>query len=342
MPPRINISPPLLNTASPWATTRDDLSRLYDLPSTGAVTTRTSLLASGFPQDPNLHQHAFISPSSSLNSYGYSPHPLEYYLDSISAVVTAAGPIANVKPFIISVTGTPHEVRLCVAKVSKWSMEADPPITAYVEINLSCPNILDKPPPAYSSAALREYLAEIQDLRSSSGVDVVPVGIKTPPYTYQNQFGELIAAIEDYPGVISFITATNTLGNSLFLEPIKPSNSSTSDNTTSTPKDDSALQMRSAISSEAGTGVGGLAGESIHPLSLGNVFTIRRMLDASARQEVQDIVVIGAGGVKDADGYRRMRAAGAVAVGVGTAFGRDGIDVFDRILNPGAAGGSPK
>jgi dihydroorotate dehydrogenase (fumarate) len=35
--------------------------------------------------------------------------------------------------------------------------------------------------------------------------------------------------------------------------------------------------------------------------------------------------------VEDAEGYRRMRAVGAVAVGVGTALGRKGVRVFGEI-----------
>ncbi|KAK6528791.1 dihydroorotate dehydrogenase [Orbilia ellipsospora] len=311
MAPQINISPPLLNTSSPWATTQSDLSNLYALPSTGAVSTRTSFLTTGFPDDPSIHQHAFISPSSSLNTYGYSPHPLPYYLTSIKSILAASDQPQR-KPFIISITGSDEEVVSCISLISKWTSENS--IIAYAEINLSCPNIPDKPPPAYSSPALCKYIASLKNLQATSEVDIVPIGVKTPPYTYQLQFDELISAVEQYPGVISFITATNTLGNSLFL---------TND------VDDG---LKPVINSAAGTGVGGLAGESIHPLSLGNVFTIRRMLDASANGDVKDIVIIGAGGVRDSEGYKRMRKAGAVAVGVGTAFGRDGIEVFDRIL----------
>jgi len=35
--------------------------------------------------------------------------------------------------------------------------------------------------------------------------------------------------------------------------------------------------------------------------------------------------------VSDAAGFARMRSVGAAAVGVGTAFGREGIEVFKKI-----------
>lgn len=71
-----------------------------------------------------------------------------------------------------------------------------------------------------------------------------------------------------------------------------------------------------------GPGIGGLAGAPLHPLALGNVATLRRMLDADSA--TAPVVLLGIGGVADADGFRRMRAVGAVAVGVGTRSGVGG------------------
>lgn len=55
------VDPPLINTANPWATTAEDLQKLFDCPHTGAVTTRTSLLH-GFEHNPAVHQYAFFNP----------------------------------------------------------------------------------------------------------------------------------------------------------------------------------------------------------------------------------------------------------------------------------------
>ncbi|KAF3094665.1 dihydroorotate dehydrogenase [Orbilia oligospora] len=318
MTSQITISPPLLNTSTPWATTLSDLQAIYDSESTGAVTTRTSFPVTGFQDDPSIHQHAFLPNASSLNTYGYSPHPLSYYLTSIESIITSSD-LPQSKPFIISITGTSVEVTSSVSTISKWAHEKR--FKVYAEINLSCPNIPNKPPPAYSSAGLKPYLQGLSDLQQSLDVTMVAVGIKTPPYTYQNQFDELISAVEEFPGILSFITATNTLGNSLFYEFDLPTTNEG--------------ELTPIIASASGTGVGGLAGESIHPLSLGNVFTIRNMLDRSIHEDVRDIIVIGAGGVGDQAGYKRMRKAGAAAVGVGTAFGREGVEVFGKIHSAG-------
>lgn len=52
----LNFTPPLLNSANPWATTKEDIQALYDCPSTGALTIRTSVLG-GFRHDDRIHQY---------------------------------------------------------------------------------------------------------------------------------------------------------------------------------------------------------------------------------------------------------------------------------------------
>lgn len=120
----------------------------------------------------------------------------------------------------------------------------------------------------------------------------------------------LISAKSSEPGegsVIDFITCTNTLGSSLVLT------------------DD----LDPALASEAGTGVGGLAGAALHPLALGNVATFRKLLDQHA--DTENVMIIGVGGVEDQAGFDRMRKVGAEAVACATALGRYGVGVFEKI-----------
>ena len=119
-----------------------------------------------------------------------------------------------------------------------------------------------------------------------------------------------------FPTTLAFVTAVNTLGSCLHLS--------------SPPSLEVGKRVwQPTLSSEAGTGVGGLGGEAVHWLALGNVDTIRRALN---RAGLQDVVVIGVGGVSDREGWLRMLGVGAGAVGVGTALGREGGKVFRRIL----------
>jgi dihydroorotate dehydrogenase (fumarate) len=105
-----------------------------------------------------------------------------------------------------------------------------------------------------------------------------------------------------------FITSTNTLGCSLVLD----------------------SDFQALLSSSDGTGIGGLAGPPLHPLALGNVRLIRTMLNSELA--LQGVRIIGVGGVQDYAGYQRMKCAGADIVAVGTALGRNGISVFENIL----------
>ncbi|SMR45005.1 unnamed protein product [Zymoseptoria tritici ST99CH_3D1] len=329
--PLPRISPPLVNSANPWCTTREHLQNLFDSTNTGAITTRTSLL-NAFKHDPRIHQFAFFdggdhtsmlddyeeaeipaSHGGSLNTLGYSPISLTAYLDMIEIVIADSklpDHIRKNKPVVISVTGSSDAVVKCYRMIQDAQQKLSNPLC--MEINLSCPNIPDKPPPAYSKLALIEYLQAVANVPNPTSSMRVAIGIKTPPYTYHDQFQILIDALKESSSPtcpIDFITATNTLGSSLLLGDID-----------GTP----------VLSSASGAGIGGMAGTPLHPLALGNVRTIRTMLDQ--HEELRTIDVIGVGGVGDLAGYMRMRSVGAAVVAVGTALGREGVAVFGKIL----------
>lgn len=331
-PPPLEVHPSLINTACPWATTLDDLRRLYACPATGAVTTRTSML-NGFDHDPAKHQYAFFdaaqsgpAQNASLNSLGYSPHPLSSYLAFIRTI-SYEQPARSSKVFIVSVTGTPADIAASYALLATAAPTLHFPLA--MEINLSCPNIPDHPPPAYSREALTTYLTHLQHAITTTTTPTVPripVGLKTPPYTYTTQFTNLISALtissSDNGCPISFLTATNTLGNSLlFLNPSR-------EDSQNTPSSEST-----PVRALPGEGIGGLAGSPLHPLALGNVATLRRMLDEAGfgGEGSSRVRIVGVGGVMGADGYRRMRAAGAEVVGLATGLGVKGVGVFGEV-----------
>ncbi|KAK1771153.1 putative dihydroorotate oxidase [Phialemonium atrogriseum] len=335
-PPVLDLQPPLLNSANPWATTLEDLRALYYCTSTGAVTTRTSLIQ-GFAHDSAIHQHLFFTTghhsvardrdllsgpeNASLNTLGYSPISLDGYLGFIRTIASSQSPAPPPgKYFIISVTGSPEEVAECYKVIA--SAKRDIPTPLAVEINLSCPNIPGAPPPAYSGMALAKYLTVLSSLIASNpDLPRLPFGLKTPPYTHAAEYQTLIDALLDSTAggaegtsPLSFITATNTLGSCLVLSS----------------GDGGGDDPASPTPSLPGAGIGGMAGAPLHPLALGNVATIRRMLDEHPGA-LGHVRVVGVGGVLDAGGYRRMRAAGAAAVGVGTGLGLRGVGIFREI-----------
>jgi len=234
------------------------------------------------------------------------------------------------KPFIVSVTGSVFGVAACCTHLleiqkspekHRWRPDAGyADLLLMMEVNLSCPNIAGEPPPAYDAGALGEYITCIGEAKSSVGRGEeeggLHVGIKTPPYTYSGQFEMLVRCLEDSTRLaggcpISFITAMNTLGNCLVLDG----------------------SMKPVLGSANGSGVGGMGGDALHPLALGNVRTLRTMLDASPYEELHRIAIIGVGGVRDDAGFNRMMSVGASAVGVGTALGREGVGIFEKISN---------
>lgn len=293
-------------------------------------------MLNGFDHDDNKHQYVFFNGTShgdvtyisslsgpapqnaSLNSLGYSPLRLNQYLDMVKTIAHKEQSPRR-KWFLISVTGTPEEVAISYTQI--LDVQRGLPLSSFplaMEINLSCPNIPGKPPPAYSGPALAQYLAAVfRAVRR--GDDLyglrIAVGLKTPPYTHAGQYEMLTSALLDLAATnsgvcpISFITATNTLGSCLVVEP------------------DAAGGFDLALPEP---GLGGMAGAPLHPLALGNVSMLSKMLDDN-RAKLGHIRIVGVGGVSDAAGYRRMKAAGAAAVGVGTALGLKGIKVFDEI-----------
>jgi dihydroorotate dehydrogenase (fumarate) len=335
----LKFGPPLINSATPWATTIEHLRTLYHCPFTSAVTVRTSTLR-GFSHDDSVHQYTFFDPSNletdanavrkaqsrgSLNTLGYSPIPLKETLSNILNIVSEGRHIQNEtsKPFIISITGSPADVSQCIEEIRLWrdhGLYSLGDTRIYVEINLSCPNISGTPPPAFNQQGLETFLECIANAGNGPATNELSLGIKLPPYSNPENFEILRTAIMEYahaPGVqnglsleLDFITTCNTLGCSLLL-------------------DDS---LCAKLSSADGMGIGGLAGAPLHPIALGNVALLRKMLDSDLA--TSHIPIIGIGGVSDTAGFSRMQAAGAAVVGVGTAFGIEGIDVFEHIVKP--------
>lgn len=325
---KLTFNPPLLNTPCPWCSELDNLRELYACKYTGAVTTRTSMLEP-YPHDWANNQYVLFDSTaqqvagvnvqnatamqtSSLNTIGLSPNNLTVTKGFVRTISDELSSNSS-KPFIISVFGSPEEVGDCYEQICALQNEVKMPLA--MEINISCPNIPGKVSPAYSAEELLPYLKALQTTleKLNQGENALPIGIKIPPFTYQNQYDELIKgllqAVENGKNLpITFITSTNTLGSSLLMQGDK-----------------------SVLNSEVGTGVGGMAGTAIHALSLGNVYTLRQMLDQELA--LKSLQIIGVGGVNDKSGFERMKAVGADFVGLATALGVKGISVFKEILS---------
>jgi len=268
-------------------------------------------------------QVAFSADSTaSLNSYGYSPHPLATYLEWIRTIIQN-DPTSS-KPFIISITSpSPFYLSSMVSAIQSLRTNLrdveGPNSRIAVELNTSCPNIRSSPPPAYNFPSLIPLLNVLADHYWKD--TTLTIGLKLPPYVYSTQFEDVVRGISEFTegeggrrNPFAFLTCTNTLGSSLFFSDQAEPN----------------RESKSAASQFAlPTAIGGLAGEPIHALSLGNVHTFTRLLEGNVA--LQGIKIVGVGGVTSPEAVGRMRKAGADVVGCATLLGKEGVGAFERL-----------
>ncbi|KAJ7054047.1 hypothetical protein C8F01DRAFT_1165689 [Mycena amicta] len=237
---------------------------------------------------------AFASePLSSLNSYGYSPHKLSQYLIWIESILDAT---SSPKPFIISTTADdPESMQLAISAIQ--SLRTKCPYIG-VEFNTSCPNIHESPPTGYTPRALVPIL---RVLAAAWAADpTLTLGLKLPPYVHAAQLSDLLDVLR--------ALCTLEPGSGL------------------------AHQVEDAISPEFAvpTALGGLAGDSLHPLALGNVRSFAQALASKGPSSgLRGLVIVGIGGVTSAAAAARMRKAAASIVESATLFGKEGVRAFE-------------
>jgi len=198
-----------------------------------------------------------------------------------------------------------------------------------VEFNTSCPNIANSAPLGYLPK--KTLLPLVLTLAEAFTNDhTLTIGCKMPPYVYQGQFInflDLLSSLVTEIGgekrcPISFLTCTNTLGNSLLF--------SSQTNTTAPSQECTTLENpKFAVP----TPLGGLAGESIHAIALGNVFTFKQLINSRTwiDKGLGELKIIGVGGVTSKSSAERMRNAGADVVACATLLGKEGVRAFETL-----------
>ncbi|KXN87537.1 Putative dihydroorotate dehydrogenase A (fumarate) [Leucoagaricus sp. SymC.cos] len=344
----INITPPLLNSSCAWSSDLPQIRALYESPFTGAITTRTATL-NGYKEDES-HTFAFSDTTvSSINSYGYSPHPFAQYLAWIEELLTKA---TVYKPIIVSITSDvsdPASLASMVSQLQELRRKIGDQTSGgnariAIELNTSCPNIKNSPPPGYDFGTLRPLLQVLSEAYAQD--PTLTIGLKLPPFVHEQQFHSVLHEITSLnsesaftnvttlaggtsppsarSSVISFLTCTNTLGNSLFF---------TNQSLSVTPSSSSPFTQESRLSTDFAlpTVLGGLAGEALHPLALGNVYQFSQSLKGleGNQTSASRIKIIGVGGVTSKEARERMIKAGADVVACATLFGKEGVKAFE-------------
>lgn len=191
------------------------------------------------------------------------------------------------KPVIVSVAGfSPDEYRIMVKAFQESEVDL-------IEVNLSCPNIEGKQPTAYNLKQAEEILVKISDLVEK------PIGLKLPPYFDFFQQEKTAELIKHYN--VSFISSINALGNTLVID-----------------------SERETPVIKPNKGFGGLGGDYIKPIALGNVRRFYELLKGK-------VSIMGVGGIKTGQDVFEFLLAGVDAVQVGTVFEKEGINCFGRI-----------
>ena len=246
------------------------------------------------------------------------------YLGWVETILTSHP--SSTKPVIISITNSdPVALQSMVRCIQELRFKLhdnnpDKPGESRIaiELNTSCPNIPNSPPSGYSFKSL---LPLLRVLKNAFAQDMtLTIGLKLPPYVSKDQFTEVVTTLQSLvisnanetpKSAFAFLTCTNTLGNSLLF-----SNQTTTD---------------SALTFAVPTMLGGVAGETLHPLALGNVFTFKQLLNSKEANTagLGDVRIIGVGGVTSKEAVVRMRQAGADVVGCATLLGKEGVQAFE-------------
>ncbi len=164
----------------------------------------------------------------------------------------------------------------------------------FIEVNLSCPNVIWKPQIAYDFEATDEIISLVENLWDK------PIWLKLPPYfdpIHTNQVAEII---KKHPKV-KFLTCINSVGNTLFIDP-------ESESTVIHPK----------------WGFGWLGWEYIKPIALANVRAFYKLF-------WDKVKIIWVGGIYSWEDVFEFLLAWASLVQVWTAFAQQWPEIFERL-----------
>jgi dihydroorotate dehydrogenase len=271
--------------------------------------------AAGFIKGPDAaYEDALRSAATSITIGSITPDPREgnpgttYYIDEYGTSINALGLPNPGLERILECAPTLSECARSSGKKIRYSVagfSSEDYIKGFralspfgeIELNLGCPNVWtnegQKPIASYNPRLIRHILSEVQT-RAGGEFDV-----KVSPY-YPDLLMEVANVLREFR--VRNVICSNTFPNGLSIKNGKP-----------------VLQTPG--------GYGGIAGNALFHIMLGNVAQMVSALEGSG------IGVIASGGISTSERLIAVRDAGAVGAQIGTAFGERGAKVFSEILS---------
>ena len=270
----------LLNSAGCWCTTENELLDLANSESGGVVS--KSCLREEYGGNPKPRYYA--DEHNSINSTGLANLGHRFY-NGIGER------IREKKPYIVSMVVN-RDIFQMIRNVEK-EQHCD-----FIELNISCPNIVGESILGYEFDACRDFFDTIFHPSIVKDTDKLRFGLKLPPYFDRVHALEMASIIQHYP--FKYISCINGMPNGLVLdenhEPVIRPNG----------------------------GLGGMGGVVAKPFGLSNVKIFHGLLP--------DIPIIGCGGIATKKDIQDYLSVGASMVQIGTQVMREGPSCFSRLL----------
>ena len=254
-----------MNASGPKCTEFEELRDLALSDSSAIVTKSVTMEPREGNEKPSYEVEKYVS----IQSMGL-PNPGIY---EMGRIVSKLREITK-KPIITSVAGfSPKEYAFMSEHLGENGADM-------IEVNLSCPNVVGKPQPAYNAVQSREILEAVKDSVK------LPISVKLPCYpdsVIQKRIADVLLDLK-----IDSITAINSIGNSILLKDKKP--------------------VIKPI-------WGGLCGSYIKPVALGTVHRFYKLFEGKIKiigvggiknkDDIEDFLTVGADLVQIGTAYEQ-------------------------------------
>ena len=282
---------PIMNASGPRCTENSELCDLLFSESSAILSKSCTLERREGNEKPRYYDNQYLS----INSMGLPNNGYNFYINMIDKINDY-----YTKPYIISVAGLKFQDNIKIINAIHDKLDSLESKNVGIELNLSCPNLVNKGQLAYDFENMDIYLS---NLFSKVNINHIKMfGIKLPPYFELHHFKIVSDILKKYP--IDFITTINSIGNGLYID---------------YEKEDVVIKPKE--------GLGGLGGSIIKPTGLSNVFNFAKHFTDC------NIKIIGVGGIEKSSDVFEYLLAGASAVQVGTHYYKKGINCFTELRN---------